>query len=119
MRSLADIRQELLAEGQDDYVGLWDVVWILRRTKPRLADDEIRGVALEVLRPLLSEGLMEPGRLQEKGGFLAWTCTPEEALLRIDEEWRALGQDPNIGEVCWFSNTSAGDAAAGTGKEVN
>jgi hypothetical protein len=113
MTALADIRQELLAEGQDDYVGLWEVAWILRRSKPSYTGDEIREVALEVLGPLLSEGLMEPGSLQEKGGFLAWTCTPEEALARIDEKWRALGQDPNIGEVCWFSNTSAGDAAAG------
>jgi hypothetical protein len=112
MRTLAEIRQELLAEGRDDYVGLWEFAWILRRSKPSCTDDEIREVALEVLGPLLSKGLMEPGALQENGGFLAWTCTPEEALARIDKEWRALGQDPNIGEVCWFSNTSAGDEVA-------
>ncbi|NHA16183.1 hypothetical protein [Thioalkalivibrio sp. XN279] len=113
MTTLADIRQELLAEGQDDYVGLWEVAWILRRSKSSHTGDEIREVALEVLGPLLCEGLMEPGTLQENGGFLAWTCTPERALARIDEEWRALGQEPNIGQVCWFSNTSAGDKAAG------
>ena len=113
MTRLADVRQELLLEGQDDYVGLWEIAWILRRSKPSYGADEIREVALEILKPLLGEGLMEPGLLRENGGFHAWTCTPEEALVRIDEEWRALGQDPNIGQVCWFSNTAAGDKAAG------
>jgi len=113
MRALADIRQELLTEGRGDYVGLWEIAWILRRSQPSYTADEIREAALEVLGFLLCGGLMEPGILQENGGFLAWKCTPEKALARIDKEWRALGQDPNIGQVCWFSNTSAGDKAAG------
>jgi len=113
MRALSDIRQELLVEGQDDYVGLWEVAWILRRSEPSYTDDEIREVALESLRPLLCEGLMEPGALQDNGGFQAWMCTPEEALAKIDKEWRGLGKDPNIGQVCWFRNTDSGDRTAG------
>ncbi len=112
MHPLDRIRQDLLAEGREDYVGLWEVVWRLKRSKPMPESDEIRELALEIFRPLLREGLMEPGVLQPNGGFLAWTCTPDEALARIDAEWRALGQDPYIGQVGHFTNTLAGDQAA-------
>ncbi len=113
MSTLSEIGQELVDEGLDDYVGLWEVAWILRRRKPSYTDDEIHEAALEILGPLLRKGLMKPGALQEKGGFRAWKLTAEESLARIDQEWRELGQDPNIGQVCWFSNTASGDVAAG------
>ena len=117
MSALWDIRREILVEGLEDYVGLWQLPWILRRKKPDSTDDEVREQALEIVGSLLREGLVEPGALQENGGFLAWTCTPRESLARIDKEWRELGQDPNIGQVCWFSNTASGDESAG-GKET-
>ena len=112
MSALSDIRKEILVEGLDDYVGLWELPWILRRRKPESTDDEVRERALEILSPLLREGLIEAGALRDDGDFLPWPCTPEEALARIDKEWRELGQDPNIGQVCWFSNTASGDRAA-------
>jgi hypothetical protein len=30
---------------------------------------------------------------------------------RISREWSDLGKDPNILDICWFSNTAAGDEA--------
>lgn len=112
MKNLSEVRRELLLEGLTDYVGVWEVSWILRRLMPSRTTDEIRDTAMEVLDPLIREGLIEVGTLREHGGFLAWTCTAEQALVRIDEEWRSLGQDPNIGQICWFSNTASGDRIA-------
>ena len=112
MIALSEIREELLAEGLDDCVGLWELPWILRRRDADCMDDEVREQALEIVGSLLREELMESGALQENGEFVAWTCTPEEVLARIDREWRDLGQDPSIGQVCWLSITALGDKAA-------
>jgi hypothetical protein len=36
----------------------------------------------------------------------------EDAINRIERAWRNLGHDPNIPDICWFSNTELGDQVA-------
>lgn len=117
MKTFEEIRMEILAEGLDDYVGLWEVAWMLRRSMSEATSAEIRESALAVLRPLLTARLIEPGALEEGGGFRAWGCSAQEALARISREWSTLSHDPNIGQICWFSNTTAGDVVAEGGQE--
>jgi hypothetical protein len=31
---------------------------------------------------------------------------PDQAVSRIEKEWSALGREPNIGEVAWFTSPS-------------
>lgn len=33
-------------------------------------------------------------------------------MKRIEREWAALDGDPNIDDICWFSDTARGDALA-------
>jgi hypothetical protein len=45
------------------------------------------------------------------GVFSEWDSSLDESMIRIDAEWTNLGQEPNIGEIVWLSNTSNGDEA--------
>ncbi len=112
MKKLSKIQREILVEGLDDYVGLWEVAWILRRNGQHSSPQEIRERSLEALGPLLHAGYIKPGKLEADGGFLEWQLGPVESLKRIDSEWIELGHDPNICQICWFSNTTEGDETA-------
>ncbi|MCP3999196.1 MAG: hypothetical protein GY722_29645 [bacterium] len=112
MNHLSEIQRDLLVEGLDDYVGLWQVARAVRREAPHYTNDNVRERSLKELGLLLHAGYIKPGQLTEDGGFLEWQLGPAESLKRIDSEWRELGHDPNIYQICWFSNTNEGDEAA-------
>ncbi|MFA4986536.1 MAG: hypothetical protein WC712_08135 [Candidatus Brocadiia bacterium] len=51
---------------------------------------------------------MEIGELD--GGFRKWDLPDEEALDRVDREWRASQRQVLRGDICWLRNTEKGDA---------
>lgn len=112
MKYLSQIQSDIIIEGLDDYVGLWQVARSVRQETPYQTGGSVRRTSLNELKPLLHRGYITPGQLTEDGGFFEWPLAPVEALERIDREWLELGQDPNISQVCWFSNTSKGDELA-------
>ena len=114
MSELDAIQRDLLVEGLEDYVGLWQVAKQVHRLFGSLPAERVRDIALDRLRPLLLEGLIEPGLPAEGGGFSAWGGDAGAALDRIETEWRGLGTDPNIWDICWFKNTEKGNALART-----
>jgi hypothetical protein len=66
--------------------------------------DEARATSLQIVRRLYEEGL-RPGNYWG-GDFDYW---PDEgcqaAIDRIEREWIAAGEDPNLGEpICWFAH---------------
>jgi hypothetical protein len=64
-----------------------------------------RPVTLRLARGLICERGMQVGFPAEDGRhFEAWQLTPEQSLRRIEDEWIALGREPNIGEVAWFTS---------------
>jgi hypothetical protein len=68
-------------------------------------------LTLQLVRKLLEVGEMHVGHPAPDGRhFVSWRVSPKEAVLRIEEEWSALGREPNIGEVAWF--TSAQEPAS-------
>ena len=68
-------------------------------------------MALQVIAEVLRSDLMKAGDVT-KDGFKEWSMTSTAALERIAREWNALGRSPNLGEICWLSNTSKGDRRA-------
>ncbi len=114
MRELDVIQRDLLVEGLEDYVGLWQVAKHVHRLYGSLPAERVRDVSLERLRPLILEGLIEPGLPAEGGNFSSWDEDAKTALDRIEFEWRRLGKDPNIWDICWFKNTEKGNALART-----
>ncbi len=113
MSEMDDSLRSFLIEGLDDWIGLWRFARLVRDERPGGTADEIRECAMLMVRELVVGGYVRPGRLTEdQPGFSEWDEDAEEAVARIDREWHALGRDPNIPDICWFSNTELGDRAA-------
>src|SRR5262245_43882319 len=112
MNPLDSIQRDLLVEGLEDYVGLWEVAKDVRRLYGEIPPGTVHELVMQRIRPLLREGLIVPGLPTEGGRFSAWDCDADSAVNRIDAEWSKLGRDPNIWEVCWFKNTDKGNELA-------
>ena len=112
MTQLDPIQRDILVEGLEDYVGLWEVARLVREAVRRPGEDAVRQAAIERLRPLLEGGYMEAGDLTPDGGFAAWSSQGKGAVDQIDKRWRRLGRDPSISEICWLNNTGRGNALA-------
>jgi hypothetical protein len=68
---------------------------------PGAAEEEVRIITLQALRPLLESGKLSAVDLLEGGKFEAWPGDVEQQLGRIANEWRTVGK-PNIGDIVWF-----------------
>lgn len=108
MNQLDDVQRKVLLEGVEDYVGFWEIIKAIRRRHPTSPDEEIRTATLHLIGGLLVAGYLRPGTPTRAGGFIQWDLPVEEALSRIDAEWRSLGRDPDIGEIVWFTTTDSG-----------
>lgn len=105
-------QKDVLTEGLEDYVGLWQVARRVRESLRLSEANEVRQAVVDRLRPLFEGGHVEAGELASNGGFSAWKRQGQDAVERIDREWRRLGHDPNISDICWLNNTALGDAVA-------
>jgi hypothetical protein len=104
------ILQQILERGLDDWIQAAEIVGVVVETGPTHTDAAIRTICLRLIRRILTSGLMTAGDVTVDG-FRAWMSSPAEAYLRIESEWPTRGT-PGLGDVCWLSNTLAGDAIA-------
>ncbi len=120
MMDLERLKREVLRECKEDHVGLWSIIWQLRYALndgnyPLPEEDkanpaEVRRLTLEVVRDFLESGLVHAGFPTVDGrGFTPWRLPPAEVLARINAGWDALGREPNIGDIVWFTTTAKGD----------
>jgi hypothetical protein len=98
----------LMREATDGEFGFWVVVDDLREGGREGGREQgqdaaaLEQAALMVVRELLRRGLAV-GSLRSDGSFSPWPDQdPARVADRIRREWRALGEDPSIGEICWF-----------------
>ena len=120
MENLTEVKRDLLAECQEDYVGLWSIVARIRRVGI-IDDSAVREAALDVLRPLLSEERIAAGQFvarcdqaahpRDEYRFEIWKKSPEEVILNIETEWAKLGRDPALGEIVWFTSRKQADSS--------
>jgi hypothetical protein len=128
MSNLVDLKKRILLFCSDgDSVGLWVIIRYTKEHFTLTDPEEIRHKTMEVLRPLIEAGLICPGWPKLTGrGFEPWifltydrndpkkkinrilTQSVDEAMDLIDKEWKALGQEPTIGDVAWFFITDKG-----------
>ena len=76
--------------------------------------DVIRATT-EVVGELVGSGYAIVGDAIKDEGLLcvqSWGLGAAETIKRVEDEWRALGRMPNLGEVCWLELTDAGRTEA-------
>ncbi|HTU23249.1 MAG TPA: hypothetical protein VMG10_34765 [Gemmataceae bacterium] len=101
----AEILDSLVEECHEDHVGLWRIVNAVRFDLGSSDPAQTRALALRLVRSLLQERGIQVGWPAADGRhFLPWDLTPDQAIHRIENEWAALGRDPNIGEPAWFTS---------------
>jgi hypothetical protein len=99
---LSAISKQFFDECNEDYVGLWSLVWHIRRAG-MMDDSAVIQAALSVLLPLLLGGQIIAGQFEDKTKFQEWNLRPPEVIRKIESEWRMLGRDPSLGEIAWFT----------------
>jgi hypothetical protein len=80
-----------------------------------LNEGETMRATTEVISELMSSGYAIVGGVARDEGLLcvkSWGVSAAETIKRVEDEWRALGRMPNLGEVCWLELTDAGRAKA-------
>lgn len=99
-----EVLEGLVEECARDHVGLWEIINAVRLDVGGKEPEEIRVLALQLVRALLSKRGMQVGHPDPDGRrFVSWDLSPHDAVRRIDQEWSSLGREPNIGEVAWFT----------------
>ncbi len=102
-----EVLQSLAEECEADHVGLWEIVHAVRLDLGSQNPTETRALTLQLVRRLLDQQGMQVGHPASDGRhFVSWDLSPEQVVRRIEQEWTALGREPNIGEVAWFSRSS-------------
>jgi hypothetical protein len=100
-----DVLEGLVEECHEDHVGLWRIVNAVRLDLGSTNPVETRAMTLRLVRRLLHERGMQVGHPAADGRhFVPWGLPPDQAMRRIEEEWSALGREPNIGEIAWFTS---------------
>jgi hypothetical protein len=99
--------EALFKECRTDYVGIWSILWNVRREFPE-APGEHRALTLRLAARLMEKGATIGEFVKDAAGkprFAPWPGSSREALERIDAEWTALGRDPDIGDIACLTVT--------------
>jgi hypothetical protein len=100
-----EILENLVEECHADHVGLWEIVTAVQLDLGSKDPGETKALTLQLVGRLLGERGMQVGHPAPDGRhFIAWDLPAEEAVNRIEQEWSALGREPNIGEVAWLTS---------------
>jgi hypothetical protein len=115
MNPLDAVERDLLAEGIEDVVGVWEVIRRVRQECPGLSAEEVRRTTLHTVKQLLDQRFMEVGgALREDGTLDRWDVSAEDVLARIAAAWTELGREPDVWDIGWLVTTEAGEKAVQT-----
>lgn len=103
MPTVEALKQSILTECQEDYVGLWSIIRDVEACFPKKDDAAIRDHVLTLLNDLLATHEIQAGLPAPDGrGFRPLRIAPDKVLARVRAEWPA-GHHPTIGEGLWFT----------------
>jgi hypothetical protein len=103
MTIMDEIVDEYLEEAQRDFISLPMLSCAARQWLDARNTEETRKLSLEMAQRLYEHGL-RPGDYNLGTELDYWPDEGCEAMLgRIEREWIAAGEDPNLEfPVCWF-----------------
>lgn len=106
-----------LREGMEDYVGFWEIV----RDANELSQDSLnfeskKEIALQMVHDLVAGGHMKLGDLKRIEGtnfeeVVPWELELDDMIRRIELEWKELGREPYMWEICFLETTEEGKQA--------
>jgi len=102
---------EILVRGLDDWIQACEVQSCTIEVCGAHTGDEMRRLSLAIIRHALELGLVRVGDVTT-GAFRPWPGDVDAIVRRVEREWMALEDGPNLGDVCWLANTPAGDERA-------
>lgn len=111
MKNFSRSVEEILDFGLYDWVQAVFVVYAIMREFPDRSMNETRRLTLEVVRQLLRDGLVKIGDVGPEG-FQEWPGDIDAQLMKASKKWDMIPGLPDLGDVFWLENTSAGDVAA-------
>lgn len=112
IRAITAAEKEILLEGLEDHLGLWEFVAAITREIPSSDESAVKRGVITMAEDLLERGLMLAGFPDELGSFDAVGEGATGIASRIDREWDELGRPPDIGEIIWFDLTEDGERYA-------
>ena len=102
-----EVLESLVDECHQDHVDLWEIVNAVQFDLGANDPTETRALTLRLVHSLLDERGMRVGHpAPEDRHFVSWELPLDEAVRRIEREWSALGHEPDIGEIAWFTSAS-------------
>jgi hypothetical protein len=101
-----DVARVLAESAQTDLIGLWVVSRFVLDAAPELTMAEAMTATLASIRTCLMAGTVVAGefvvRDEDTLDFVAWPSAVDDTMVRIERAWRALGREPNLGDIVWF-----------------
>jgi hypothetical protein len=105
MPTLKSLKQHILTECDEDYVGLWSVIRDVEESLSTTDETIIRKKALSLLHDMLVAGEIKAGFPTNDGsGFRSLCLTPEKIIEQIETDWPVGARRPTIGEGVWFTS---------------
>ncbi len=116
---LQELHKKVLALCADDYTGLWLIVSIVAENADSIdtVPEWVHKKTIDVVGDLLKSGLIVAGYIDTSSHkFQSFDFSVEDTISYIQREWKELGRTPNIGDICEFFVTPAGEQLA---RELN
>ena len=107
-----ELEREILEELTDDYLGMWEIVRLVRDKLGTEDAAAVRESTMRLIETMLMHGLIRPGLARNDGTFDAWDLDPGRASAEIEHRWEELGRMPSLGEIAWFDLTPYGEKVA-------
>ena len=109
MTKIGDIADKVLGAGLDDWV-MFDTLLYYAREAAVDSPGAYKQTAIDTLEYLLKNHLVAVGDIGDTG-FEPWPGSDQDVVRRVIEKAESLDWSPQ-GDLCWMSNTSAGDQRA-------
>jgi hypothetical protein len=106
MSTRAELKRDIVARSEEDYVGLWTIIRAVERYLGSSEQATVRDTTLGLIKELLNEGSILAGHPTPDGTFLPEKLPVPEILDRIDQGWKRI-PSPTIGDVIWFTRNPA------------
>jgi hypothetical protein len=105
----AKAREQILTDALIDSVSLSEINWRVKEQNPSLPLAAWKSETMEMVRSLLSDGLLEIGDRGEGGRFQAWDIPHEQAMRKVSDVYLTRHEDKaSWAYFCWFKLTEIG-----------